>query len=277
MATLDELENRLKSLLELTLVTNLPGSKAEDKVYQQLAKEMFSNLKVQAGIKFAPNVFVVRVHPKKLSQWKNESNLVRRLAEALQIAGKEAGFHFMTDLIVTLIEDTHVSITDTRIIASYSGENVEKTEGIPTPPVGESTIESFPLDAVLILGAKKTIPLELPVINIGRRLDNQIVIDDKSVSRIHAQIRWSNGYFTLFDLDSKAGTFVNNHRINKAILHPGDVIALADVILIYYQGQMAEKENEIPMTETRPNTPSQIPQEMNTSSDLYPNRKGKEK
>jgi pSer/pThr/pTyr-binding forkhead associated (FHA) protein len=37
----------------------------------------------------------------------------------------------------------------------------------------------------------------------------------------------------LFDLDSSGGTFVNNKRIKQIALHPGDVISLAGVPLVY--------------------------------------------
>ncbi|MGD8849638.1 MAG: FHA domain-containing protein, partial [Anaerolineales bacterium] len=76
-------------------------------------------------------------------------------------------------------------------------------------------------------------PLSRPVINIGRRLDNHLIIEDQRISRTHAQIRIRAGRFEIFDLNSSAGTLVNGRAVNHHILQPGDVIALADTRLVY--------------------------------------------
>jgi len=52
--------------------------------------------------------------------------------------------------------------------------------------------------------------IEKPVVNIGRQLTNDIIVEDKRVSRYHAQIKYqSDGQFTLFDLGSTNGITVN--------------------------------------------------------------------
>jgi pSer/pThr/pTyr-binding forkhead associated (FHA) protein len=73
------------------------------------------------------------------------------------------------------------------------------------------------------------------VINIGRRLDNQLVIDDPRISRSHAQLRAIKGRFVIFDLNSTGGTFVNGERTSQSVMYPGDVISLAGVPLVYGQ------------------------------------------
>lgn len=52
--------------------------------------------------------------------------------------------------------------------------------------------------------------IEKPVINIGRQLSNDIIVEDKRVSRYHAQIKYqSNGQFAIFDLGSTNGITIN--------------------------------------------------------------------
>src|SRR5262249_47252058 len=87
----------------------------------------------------------------------------------------------------------------------------------------------------LVLHGTQHLPLDRPVMNIGRRHDNHIVIDDSRVSRAHAQIRLRFGHYVIYDLGSLGGTLVNNHRITEAILKPGDVISLAGVMLVYME------------------------------------------
>jgi pSer/pThr/pTyr-binding forkhead associated (FHA) protein len=74
-----------------------------------------------------------------------------------------------------------------------------------------------------------------PVVNIGRRLENHLVIDDPRISRNHSQLRAINGRYVLFDLNSTGGSFVNGQRTSQTVLYPGDVVSLAGVALIFGQ------------------------------------------
>ena len=92
-----------------------------------------------------------------------------------------------------------------------------------------------PQEAFLIVDGVRIFPLESVVINIGRREDNHLVIDDPRISRLHAQLRLVRGQFVIFDLDSTGGTFVNGQRIRQQTLRAGDVISLAGVPLVFGQ------------------------------------------
>src|ERR671924_2415152 len=100
----------------------------------------------------------------------------------------------------------------------------------------DELIDLVPPNAFLIsVESGKTHPLDKGLINIGRRLENQLVIDDARVSRNHAQLRAVKGRYVLFDLNSTGGTFVNGQRTSQTVLYPGDVISLAGVALIFGQ------------------------------------------
>ncbi len=67
---------------------------------------------------------------------------------------------------------------------------------------------------------------------IGRHEDNELPIDDPSMSRHHAQIqRKRDGTFVITDLESMNGVFVNNKRVINAPLKEGDLIELGDARL----------------------------------------------
>ncbi|WP_233842674.1 FHA domain-containing protein [Dyella sp. 2HG41-7] len=57
---------------------------------------------------------------------------------------------------------------------------------------------------------------------IGRRDDNDIVIDDPSVSATHAWIINQHGHYVLMNTLSTNGTFVNDKRIHETVLAHGD-------------------------------------------------------
>ena len=96
---------------------------------------------------------------------------------------------------------------------------------------------------------KQVIPLNQIVTSIGRRLDNDVVIQDQNVSRRHAEIRYENGRFVLYDLNSTGGTYVNNKRIDKVVLKMGDVVVLAIVPFVFVEDRLnivktAEKQTD---------------------------------
>ncbi len=96
----------------------------------------------------------------------------------------------------------------------------------------------------LIIQGDRTIELTLPVINIGRKGTNHIVINDLRISRNHAQLRKIKENYTLFDIGSSGGTFVNSTRIEKHALRPGDVISLAGYTMIYTIHQPPAEETQ---------------------------------
>jgi pSer/pThr/pTyr-binding forkhead associated (FHA) protein len=69
---------------------------------------------------------------------------------------------------------------------------------------------------------------------IGRALDNDIVLEDASVSRHHAVIEARNGSHVLRDLGSQNGTWLASNRVNETPLNTGDVIRLGDVSFTFY-------------------------------------------
>lgn len=233
MATLDEFESHLQSLLEVHLLKYLPGYKVEDGIAQRLAAAMHSHLKNVGGTSQAPNIYMIVAHPSTLSRWHTDPRLFDELANVLYTAGNEAGFQFLSRPTVTTTADTNMPVDQVRILVSFSGQSVGETQGMP--PESQATPEKMPSNAFLIIGGTQIVPLNRSVINIGRRLDNHIVIDDPRVSRAHAQLRLVKDHFVLFDLNSSGGTFVNGQRTNQSVLYPGDVISLAGITLIFGQ------------------------------------------
>jgi pSer/pThr/pTyr-binding forkhead associated (FHA) protein len=93
----------------------------------------------------------------------------------------------------------------------------------------------MPRNAYLVLQGTRVIPLNRPLIKIGRQLDNHIILEDPRVSRAHAQIKLINERFVIFDMNSTGGTFVNGQPASQSVLYPGDVVSLAGVVFIFSQ------------------------------------------
>ncbi len=69
-------------------------------------------------------------------------------------------------------------------------------------------------------------------LTIGRRDDNDVLIDDPAVSGHHAKIDSLGDRFVLIDLKSKNGSFVNEQLVKSHWLNDGDVITIGGHSLI---------------------------------------------
>ena len=77
--------------------------------------------------------------------------------------------------------------------------------------------------------------LDSPDSSIGRSGDNEVVLDDVTVSRKHANIRRAGERFELIDLGSLNGTYVNNNSIARATLTSGDEIQFGKFHMLFVQ------------------------------------------
>ncbi len=69
------------------------------------------------------------------------------------------------------------------------------------------------------------------VTDIGREPNhNDVVIEDPTLSRQHARIRYEKGAFVIYDLASVNGVFVNGQRVQRRVLTHGDRIKLGQVM-----------------------------------------------
>ena len=64
---------------------------------------------------------------------------------------------------------------------------------------------------------------------VGRGSSARLVLDHDSISRRHAQLRRTPDGIEILDLGSTNGTWVNGWRVERAALHPGDVVHLGEV------------------------------------------------
>ena len=233
---LDQLETKLQFLVENQLTGLLPGLKSEDKIIQKLAIALKQNI-IEHKNKdlLAPNVYTLIVAVDSAPMWR-QAHIIEVLKNIIITAGRDVGLKFESAPTITITTDENYGISEASIVASHKLEPVEETQGMETNPDNEpETNDAIPENAFLIIEGVKVHPLKESVINIGRRLENHVVIDDPRISRNHAQLRAIKGRFVLFDLNSTGGTFVNGQRTSQTVLYPGDVISLAGVALIFGQ------------------------------------------
>jgi len=244
---LDQLEAQLQEFIEGKLARLSPLRGKHDNLARRLVSAMRANaLSTGDGILLAPDRFTVLIHPSQAETIVDDLSLLAELADLLQEIGKEANLHFIKTPEVNIAPNDDVPIDQVDVITRFSEGSLGQTSTLSDSQQVEDG--SLPANAFLIINGIQIFPLDKSVINIGRRSNNHLIIDDPRVSRQHAQIRASHGRFEIFDLDSTGGVFVNQQRVTQCVLHAGDVISLAGIHLIYGQ--------EISLGKTRELTPS---------------------
>lgn len=233
---LAQLELRLQALIEGSAARIFASDDLQKELASCLVDAMKAGVRTQPGGELiAPNLYILHVHPSQLINIQRNSALLEELAQTLQDLAEETGLSFLSPPVLRITEDDTVLPRQCHVIAQVSIENLAETsdmvaEAAPNTP-------TVPANAFLIVDGTRIFSLTQSVINIGRRTDNDLVIDDGRISRVHAQLRAIKGRYVLFDLDSRGGTLVNDQRIHQSVLYPGDVISLAGVPLVFGQDE----------------------------------------
>lgn len=84
-------------------------------------------------------------------------------------------------------------------------------------------------------GSEIEIPLGLETMRIGRAAENEIVLDDSSVSTFHAEIHHDGESHVLKDLGSTNGVRLNGERVQEAKIGDGDLLRFGN-LRARYQG-----------------------------------------
>ena len=239
---LAQIEAQIQNLVENGAARILPFRETTQSLPERLLAAMEAGIQMdEDGQLIAPNLYVLSVHPSSEKELASNPSLLREFAQMILSAGLEAGLQFDSPPLVRVSGNPEIEGHEIQIRAQISRQQIGDTSTFAVP-VGQGELgyqagspSGIPEDAFLIVNGEQIYPLSHSYINIGRRKDNHIVLDDRRVSRVHAQLRVIKGRFVIFDLDSAGGTFVNGERIKQATLYPGDVISLAGVPLVYGQ------------------------------------------
>ena len=187
----------------------------------------------------AANHFYVYLHPYDYdSVYRQNPALASELAGYVTHLAQQAGLSLPAPPQVELAADANVSRQQVRVRAEHELRREDPTTQVQRlDSLEEEALSALrALDAYLIIEGQRHIPLDRPFTSLGRRTDNDVVLDSATVSRQHAQIRWRYGHFVLYDLSNRGRTLVNGQPVSEYVLRPGDVITLSNVMIIYGEG-----------------------------------------
>ncbi|MBN1621483.1 MAG: FHA domain-containing protein [Endomicrobiales bacterium] len=93
----------------------------------------------------------------------------------------------------------------------------------------------------------KEIPVEKTPMLIGRKPENDIVIDNMAVSGQHARITMQGNNYVVEDLQSTNGTFVNEKKIINAALKHNDQVLIGQHTLVFINPEQQTQQAAKPM------------------------------
>ena len=182
-----------------------------------------------------PTRFNIFMNPAECSRWTAQADWENAIIHTLTDTARELRRKFDRPLSIKLIPSSVMGYSDVVIEPESIDSDPGLTNAVPvktaTPP--DRAMGVIRISAGLMLEDEKVFPLTRTVTNIGRRSTNHLVLNDLRVSRTHAQIRYVNDHFIIFDIGSTGGTYINGERIQQHHLRSGDVISLAGAKLIF--------------------------------------------
>ncbi len=103
----------------------------------------------------------------------------------------------------------------------------------------------------------REIKLDKPSYAIGRKPDNDIVLDNPAVSGHHCKMYESGGTWFVEDLNSTNGTFVNGKKVLKSGVKAGDIVTIVKYSVVFADeasapAAAAPKEEPLPQQRGRP-------------------------
>jgi len=159
----------------------------------------------------------------------------------------------------------HQNPDDARFCAQCGTRLAEPTREAPEKPVTDSTatltfgapdrvveaddralnqadsaaVDALPQGHALLIvqrgpGAGSRFLLDADLVTAGRHPESDIFLDDVTVSRRHAEFRRDGNSFTVHDVGSLNGTYVNRDRIDEVALQDADEVQIGKYRLVFF-------------------------------------------
>lgn len=241
MSQLNRLEARLQRLIEEGTARLFATQDTKGVLASQLVEAMQAEVSFGSGeALLAPSTYTILANPEHAAGLRSNSALLEELGAVLQAAAAQSAIQLNGQPVLHVAPQEGLAEGQFRVRAAGLGESLSQTQTLRK--LNEEDEHQIPVGAFLIVAGAEIFPLNQPIINIGRKNDNHLVIENAQVSRRHAQLRAIAGHYHFFDLGSTGGSRVNGVDVKSAILLAGDVVSLAGVVPLIY-GQDANPES----------------------------------
>ncbi|MFB7442318.1 FHA domain-containing protein [Streptomyces sp. RLB3-17] len=128
-------------------------------------------------------------------------------------------------------------------LEAYDAEVTGQTQMPTLSPEAQAAVDALPLGSALLVvrrgpNSGSRFLLDSDLTTAGRHPQSDIFLDDVTVSRRHVEFRRAaDGSFTVADVGSLNGTYVNRERIDSVPLSNGDEVQIGKYRLVFYASQ----------------------------------------
>ncbi len=132
--------------------------------------------------------------------------------------------------------------SDSTITFRAPAKGADHAEERALNPADAAAVDALPAGHALLVvqrgpSAGSRFLLDTDTVTAGRSSDAEIFLDDVTVSRKHAEFRRGSDGFTVRDVGSLNGTYVNRDRIDSVLLQGGDEVQIGKFRLVYFASQ----------------------------------------
>lgn len=259
MNVLGKFESAMQGIVEGSFGRVFRSGLHEVEVSRKLERAMDQNLSISLGRRIAPNVYDIYLGQKDYDKFGAYSrSLVQRLQDGLINVARMRGYLLTSRPVLLFHVDPHIITGQMRIEARLAEPQAGASGQDGGQAIFDETRELSPDEARQLAqqvaqthaeqdalpqawltlrrpnGGGQVYQLDRPVIHIGRHVSNDIVVNDRRVSRYHAEIRYERGQFVLYDLGSLNGVGVNGVLTHQpTTLRNNDQIAVGNHDFIF--------------------------------------------
>ena len=208
---LQQFEQRLERLVEGVFAKAFRSGLQPVELGRRLVREMDLGRTVGVRGVLAPNHFSIAVGPADRERLAPiEQTLIRELIDAARQHVKDSGYRLPGPIEVTLQTDASLGKGSFRVAAQLA--------------------EGGPLASVVMADGTRIGVGDEPI-TFGRAVDCDVVLNDPTVSKRHAELRREGTDVLIVDLGSTNGTRVNGTGVRQRVLADGDEVRIGATVL----------------------------------------------
>lgn len=237
MSALSRFEQFMEGMVEGNVARLFRSPIQPAEIGKRLERAMESQQTISMDRILVPNDYKAHLHPDDYKAFEPvKTNLQHEMARYLAELARERGFTMINHPNVELVADPAVKqraiMIDGQIseAPAHLGGNTQMIGPNGAAMTGQPTTPKANLILYTDQGEHR-IPVKKSVTNLGRGLNNDLILEDSRVSREHAQLRYRARRFWVSDVRSTNGTFVNGDPVQERELRNGDIVSLGGLEL----------------------------------------------
>ncbi len=139
-----------------------------------------------------------------------------------------------------------VPLSDSTATITFGGpDKAPEADERQLNPADSAAVDALPTGHALLIvqrgpGAGSRFLLDTDLVTAGRHPESEIFLDDVTVSRRHAEFHRTAGGYTVSDVGSLNGTYVNRDRIDEVALQDADEVQIGKYRLVFFTSHASQ-------------------------------------